>query len=59
MTTMTATVPEAHNNFSRIAEQVCRSGREVVVLRHSKPWVKISPVGSAQRRRSSRTSWRP
>lgn len=30
--------------FSRIAEQVNRSGREVIVFRHSKPWVKISPV---------------
>ena len=44
MTALTATVAEARNNFSRIAEQVNRSGREVIVFRHSKPWVKISPV---------------
>ena len=46
MTALTATVAEARNNFSRIAEQVNRSGNEVVVFRHSKPWVKISPVGA-------------
>ena len=44
MTALTATVAEARNNFSRIAEQVNHSGREVIVFRHSKPWVKISPV---------------
>ena len=44
MTALTATAAEACNNFSRIAEQVNRSGREVIVFRHSKPWVKISPV---------------
>ena len=44
MTALTATVAEARNNFSRIADQVNKSGREVVVFRHSKPWVKISPV---------------
>lgn len=46
MTALTATVAEARNNFSRIADQVNKSGREVVVFRHSKPWVKISPVGA-------------
>ena len=46
MTVLTATVAEARNNFSRIAEQVNLSGDEVVVFRHSKPWVKISPVGA-------------
>ena len=46
MPALTATVAEARNNFSRIAEQVNKSGREVVVFRHSKPWVKISPVGA-------------
>ena len=46
MAVLTATVAEARNNFSRIAEQVNRSGREVVVFRRSKPWVKISPVGA-------------
>ncbi|MBE6466819.1 type II toxin-antitoxin system Phd/YefM family antitoxin [Denitrobacterium detoxificans] len=46
MTALTASVAEARNNFSRIAEQVNQTGREVVVFRHSKPWVKISPVGA-------------
>ena len=46
MAAYTATVAEARNNFSRIAEQVNKSGHEVVVFRHSKPWVKISPVGA-------------
>lgn len=46
MTALTATVAEARNNFSRIAEQVNQSGREVIVFRHSKPWVKITPVGA-------------
>ena len=50
MTALTATVAEARNNFSRIADQVNRSGREVIVFRHSKPWVKIScsPVGKSR-----------
>ena len=48
MTALTATVAEARNNFSRIAEQVHQSGREVIVFRHSKPWVKISPIGSEE-----------
>ena len=48
MAALTATVAEARNNFSRIAEQVNRSGREVIVFRHSKPWVKISPIGTEE-----------
>ena len=48
MTALTATVAEARNNFSRIADQVNRSGREVIVFRHSKPWVKISPVNAGE-----------
>ena len=50
MTALTATVAEACNNFSRIAEQVNRSGREVNVFRHSKPWVKISPRDEERQR---------
>ena len=46
MAALTATVAEARNNFSRIAEQVNKSGCEVVVFRHSRPWVKISPIGA-------------
>ena len=44
MATLTATVAEARNNFSRIAEKVNQTGCEVVIFRHSKPWVKISPA---------------
>ena len=44
MTSRTASVAEARNNFSKLAESVNETGVPVVVFRHSKPWVKISPV---------------
>ncbi|MBQ9022157.1 MAG: type II toxin-antitoxin system Phd/YefM family antitoxin [Eggerthellaceae bacterium] len=44
MASRTASVAEARNNFSKLAESVNETGIPVVVFRHSKPWVKIMPV---------------
>ena len=44
MATRTASVAEARSNFSKLAESVNKTGVPVVVFRHSKPWVKISPI---------------
>lgn len=44
MVARTASVADARNNFSKLAESVHDTGLPVVVFRHSKPWVKISPI---------------
>ncbi|MBQ9069174.1 MAG: type II toxin-antitoxin system Phd/YefM family antitoxin [Eggerthellaceae bacterium] len=44
MVARTASVADARNNFSKLAENVHDTGLPIVVFRHSKPWVKISPV---------------
>ena len=48
MTALTTSAAEARNSYTRIAEQVSQSGREVIVFRHLKPWVKISPISSGE-----------
>lgn len=44
MTTMTASVRDARNHFSKIANEVNLTGQPVTVFRNSKPWVVISPA---------------
>lgn len=46
MTTKTASVAEARNNFSKLAENVSLTGDPIVVFRHSKPWVQIAPLNN-------------
>ncbi len=48
MATRTASVAEARSNFSKLAESVNKTGIPVVVFRHSKPWVKISPIAEEE-----------
>lgn len=47
MPTMTASVGDARNNFSKIAKEVNETGQPVTVFRNSKPWVVISPAAAA------------
>lgn len=46
MPTMTASVRDARNHFSKIANEVNLTGQPVTVFRNSKPWVVISPAAS-------------
>lgn len=46
MASMTASVRDARNNFSKIAKEVNATGQPVTVFRNSRPWVVISPAAS-------------
>lgn len=54
---LTATVSEARANFSKIADQVDRSGRSVTVFRNSKPWVRIAPLSGDSGAPVPRIDW--
>lgn len=41
---LTATAAEARAHFSRIADEVSRSGHTVTIFKNSKPWVTINPI---------------
>ena len=45
--TVTVSITEARNNFSRLGAAVVESGESVTVFRNSKPWVVISPANQA------------
>ena len=45
---MTVTAADARAQFSRIAEEVARTGSVVTVFKNSRPWVEIRPVGSSE-----------
>ncbi|MCL2788439.1 MAG: type II toxin-antitoxin system Phd/YefM family antitoxin [Micrococcales bacterium] len=45
---MTVTAADARAQFSRIADQVARTGSTVTVFKNSRPWVEIHPVGSSK-----------
>jgi len=42
---MTVTAADARAQFSRIADEVARTGLPVTVFENSRPWVEICPVG--------------
>jgi len=37
-------ITEAKTKFSELTEKVNRTGQTALVLKHNKPWVKITPV---------------
>lgn len=43
---MTVTAADARAQFSRIADEVARTGSPVTVFKNSRPWVEICPVAS-------------
>ncbi|MCL1922446.1 MAG: type II toxin-antitoxin system Phd/YefM family antitoxin [Propionibacteriaceae bacterium] len=42
--TQTVTAADARAQFSRIAEEVSRTGSPVTVFKNSRPWVEIQPI---------------
>ena len=44
---LTIGLAEAKTNFSKVTAEVNRTGRPVTVLKNNRPWVVISPVGTA------------
>jgi len=45
---MTVTAADARAKFSRIADEVARTGTTVTVFKNSRPWVEIRPIGSGE-----------
>ena len=45
---MTVTAADARAQFSRIADQVARTGSPVTVFKNSRPWVEICPIGASE-----------
>jgi len=41
---MTVTAADARAKFSRIADEVARTGSPVTVFKNSRPWVEIRPI---------------
>ncbi|MDR1014875.1 MAG: type II toxin-antitoxin system Phd/YefM family antitoxin [Coriobacteriales bacterium] len=50
MAMLTVSASEARSNFSRLGEEIARSGRPVTVFKNSKPWLVIAPAGAAEER---------
>ena len=46
MATLTMGLAEAKTHFSRLTAEVNRTGKPVTVLKNTKPWVVIQPVGT-------------
>ena len=45
--TMTVTAADARAQFSRIADEVARTGSSVTVFKNSRPWVEIRSISPA------------
>jgi PHD/YefM family antitoxin component YafN of YafNO toxin-antitoxin module len=45
---LTVSASEARSNFSRLGEEIARSGKPVTVFKNSKPWLVIAPAGAAE-----------
>jgi len=44
----TVTASEARANFSKLGEEVVRTGKPVTVFKNSKPWLAIVPLASPE-----------
>ena len=42
----TVTASEARANFSKLGEEITRTGKPVTVFKNSKPWLAIVPLSS-------------
>jgi len=40
----TVTASEARANFSKLGEEIARTGKTVIVFKNSKPWLMMAPV---------------
>ena len=45
----TVTASEARENFSKLGEEIVRTGKPVTVFKNSKPWLAIVPLSSVER----------
>ena len=45
---LTVTAADARAQFSRIADEVARTGSTVTVFKNSRPWVEIRPVPASE-----------
>jgi len=45
---LTVTASEARANFSKLGEEIARTGKPVTVFKNSKPWLVITPVSEGQ-----------
>ena len=41
---LTVTASEARANFSKLGEEIARTGKPVTVFKNSKPWLVIAPA---------------
>ena len=41
---LTVTASEARANFSKLGEEIARTGKPVTVFKNSKPWLVITPA---------------
>ncbi|MDR2108169.1 MAG: type II toxin-antitoxin system Phd/YefM family antitoxin [Coriobacteriales bacterium] len=44
MAPLTVSASEARANFSKLGEEIVRTGKPATVFKNSKPWLVISPV---------------
>ncbi|MDR2106767.1 MAG: type II toxin-antitoxin system prevent-host-death family antitoxin [Coriobacteriales bacterium] len=44
MATLTVSASEARANFSKLGEEIVRTGKPVTVFKNSKPWLVINPA---------------
>jgi len=45
----TVTASEARANFSKLGEEIVRTGKPVTVFKNSKPWLAIVPLSSPEK----------
>jgi antitoxin (DNA-binding transcriptional repressor) of toxin-antitoxin stability system len=50
MATFTVSASEARTNFSKLGEEIARTGKPVTVFKNSKPWLVISPASTPDKR---------
>jgi antitoxin Phd len=44
MTMLTVSASEARANFSKLGEEIARTGKPVTVFKNSKPWLVMAPA---------------
>jgi antitoxin Phd len=49
MAMLTVSASEARANFSKLGEEIARTGKSVTVFKNSKPWLVMAPAGAAER----------
>jgi PHD/YefM family antitoxin component YafN of YafNO toxin-antitoxin module len=47
MAMLTVSASEARANFSKLGEEIARTGKPVTVFKNSKPWLVMAPAGVA------------